>query len=139
MQWIRLLLLLLAIVPVALLLRSPTDIALTRFLVTAAFLPTLLFAVGREIGASPSDYFKIFWRPTAAAAVMALVVGTLNVALSPGGYRLVVDITVGALTFIGTSVALWWANGKPKSPEREVVRSILHLAQVGRRYALGAR
>jgi lipopolysaccharide exporter len=139
MQWIRLLLLVMAIVPVALLLRSPADIALTRFLITAIFLPTLLFAVGREIGAGPGDYFRIFWRPAAAASVMGLFVATLNGAVPPSGYRLILDVVTGALTFTGTSVALWWVSGKPKAPESALVQSFRFLTQPRRTYSAGAK
>jgi lipopolysaccharide exporter len=124
MQWVRLIFLALCIVPVALLAHHPRTIALTRMIVTAAFIPTLLFAVGREINVSPRDYFNSLWRPLLAAGVMALFVFPANLFLAPGNFRLAFDVFLGTVSFGGALLGLWWASGYPDSPEKDILASI---------------
>lgn len=121
MQWVRLIFLAVCIVPVALLARDPQAIALTRLVVTAAFIPTLFFAVGHEIGISPGDYFKLLFRPILAATIMAAVVYPANYFLAPGPFRLAFDVILGSFTFGGALLALWWASGAPESAEKDIL------------------
>ena len=113
MQWVRLIFLAAAIIPVAMAATSPWQIAATRLVVTAAFMPTLLFAVGREVGVSWRDYFQALWRPFVAAVVMAMVVYPVNLVLPPSGLRLVTDILLGTLCFGAALLTLWWLSGSP--------------------------
>jgi lipopolysaccharide exporter len=121
MQWVRLLFLAAAIIPVAILVHHPRYIAATRLVVTAAFMPTLLFAVGREVGVSWRDYLKALWRPFVAAAIMALVVYPVNHILPPGIFRLGLDVFLGAASFAAALLSLWWLSGAPDSPEKDMV------------------
>jgi Polysaccharide pyruvyl transferase len=126
MQWVRLVLFASALVPVALLThvhRVPA-IAMTRLAMTAAFMPTLLFAVGREVGVSPGDYLRALWRPFAAAGLMAGVLLGLNQLLPPGNFRLAIDVAIGALTFGSSLIGLWWLSGRPDTPEEDVAAFI---------------
>jgi O-antigen/teichoic acid export membrane protein/glycosyltransferase involved in cell wall biosynthesis len=121
MQWVRLLFLALAIVPVALLAPLPRWVAGTRMVVTALFMPTLFMAIGRELDVTWRDYLKALWRPFSAAAAMALLILPINLMLSPSTIRLLVDILVGAFSFSTVLFFLWWLSGRPDSPERDAL------------------
>jgi lipopolysaccharide exporter len=122
MQWVRLVLLCIAIAPVAVLTRNIELIAITRFAVTLLFMPTLFFAVGRATGVSSGDYVRAFWRPFAATFLMAVVVAAMNTVLflSPV-LRLGLDVAVGAVVFAGSLFFLWYVSGCPTSPESDVL------------------
>jgi len=133
MQWVRLFFLVAAIVPVAIIAKYPPEIAATRLVVTAVFMPTLFFAVGREVGVSWRDYLQALWRPFIAAAAMAVVIYPLNLLLPPSGFRLVADILLGALSFGLVQLALWWLSGSPDSPEKDVIALVVRHLQKRRR------
>jgi O-antigen/teichoic acid export membrane protein/glycosyltransferase involved in cell wall biosynthesis len=120
MQWVRLTFLAVAIVPVALVAPFPRYIAETKMVVTALFMPTLFFAVGREVGASWRDYLQALWRPFVAAAVMAAVIAPVNHIVPPGHLRLAFDVFLGAGTFATALLSLWWLSGCPDSPEKDI-------------------
>ncbi len=63
LQWTRLLYLVIAIVPVAILTRDIVLVAAARFVVTAVFIPTVFLVVGRTIDVSARDYLSVLWRP----------------------------------------------------------------------------
>jgi O-antigen/teichoic acid export membrane protein len=122
MLWVRLLLLGFAIFPVAFTTHNLEAIAATRFFLTAIFIPTLLFAVGRAVNISPFDFFLVLWRPIVAAALMASSVGILNWAfLLDGNWRLGVDVLFGAMVFGTSLITLWGLSGKPSSPESDLL------------------
>jgi lipopolysaccharide exporter len=125
MQWVRLFFLAVAIIPVAMFTSLPRYIAATRLAVTAIFMPTLFFAVGREIGVSWRDYLQAVWRPFVAAAIMALVVAPVNDIVPPSYLRLALDIFLGAASFASALLSLWWISGLPDSPEKDIFE-LLH-------------
>ncbi len=131
MQWVRLLFLAVAIIPVALYAQFPRYIAATRMVVTAVFMPTLLFAVGREVGMSWRDYLKALWRPFVAAAIMAVVIYPVNRIVPPSNLRLLFDILLGAASFGSALLSLWWFSGAPDTPERDIVTLVYR--HLGRR------
>jgi O-antigen/teichoic acid export membrane protein len=141
MQWLRLLLLCIAVTPVAVITRDLQLVAATRFFVTLIFLPTLFFAVGRTIDVSPADYIRAFWRPFTAAVVMSSGVWAINFIVHIGGvWRLGLDVTAGAGLFVTSLLLLWTLSGQPESPERDILnvaraqlRAVSRLAQ-GLRY-----
>ena len=133
MQWVRLFFLVAAIVPVAIIAKYPPEIAATRLVVTAVFMPTLFFAVGREVGVSWRDYLRALWRPFVAAATMAAVIYPLNLLFPSSGSRLVADILLGALSFGLAQLALWWLSGSPDSPEKDVIALVVRHLQKRRR------
>lgn len=122
MQWVRAILLVLTIFPAALLTHSLVAIATTRFFVMAVFVPTLFAAAGRTVGVSAVDYLAVLWRPFAAAAIMSIVVVSLN-ALFPmaSAFRLVVDVAVGGATFATSLYLLWVASGRPPTAEADLL------------------
>src|SRR5262249_31751424 len=71
MQWVRLVLLAVAIIPVALTAYRVDYVAGTRMAVTAIFMPALFSSVGRELEMTLRNYVRVLWRPFAAAAFMA--------------------------------------------------------------------
>jgi O-antigen/teichoic acid export membrane protein len=122
MQWTRLLLLVVAIAPVAYLTRNAQFIAATRLLVTIIFVPNLFFVLGRAIGVSPHDYLRAFWRPFAAAGVMAAMIFFANMHLSlVSSLRLLCDVALGAATYGTMLFLLWVLSGCPNTPERDLI------------------
>ncbi|HEX3810932.1 MAG TPA: lipopolysaccharide biosynthesis protein [Rhizomicrobium sp.] len=128
MQWVRLSFLVASIVPVAFLVGNMEAIAITRLVVTAIFMPTLFFAVGREIDVSAADYLRVLWRPFLAAAVMAALTVTANLNMAPGNLRLLFDVLLGATSYSGTLLALWALSGSPDAPEKDVASFLKQLA-----------
>jgi lipopolysaccharide exporter len=122
LQWLRGILLAIAVFPVAYLTHNLVAIAATQFVATAIFVPSLFAAVGRRIGISLRDYLLALWRPFTAAGLMALTVIWVNslVAIA-GNVKLVVDVVLGAAAFCGAILCLWIASGCPPSPERDLV------------------
>lgn len=127
LQWVRLTFLIICIVPTALILRDPVKVALVRMVVTAAFVPTLFFAIGREVRVSGGDFLRALWRPFIAAGCMTLVVLPLNAVMSPGNFRLAAAVALGAITFIAASFLLWLASGRPVAPEADVAFALRNL------------
>mgnify|MGYP001604934730 FL=1 len=122
MQWVRLIMLAAAIVPVGILTHSLVAIAMTQLAVTAAFMPTLFFAAGRQIDLSARHYVAALWRPFAAAAIMALVVRLADMALPLESFaKLAFDISVGASTYVSSLLLLWTISGRPPTAERDIV------------------
>jgi O-antigen/teichoic acid export membrane protein len=128
MQWLRLLLLAVAVFPVAYLTRNVVMVAEARFLMTALFIPSLFFTVGRHANVSKNDYFLTLWRPFVAAAAMALAVWSVNQVIPfTGNLRLVLDIVLGAAAYAGVISALWRLSGCPDSAERDALTIIERL------------
>jgi O-antigen/teichoic acid export membrane protein len=120
MQWTRLVFLLIVLVPVSLILRNVVAIAIARLVVTALFIPTLLFAVGHELSVSAMDYARVTWRPAAASMMMSSLVYLANGWISPGNLRFAVDVLLGVFSFTFFLLCLWRVSGKPDGPERDV-------------------
>jgi hypothetical protein len=76
-------------------------------------------------------------RPIAATLVMAgavWAVGLLS-AGAPEILQLLLMIPAGGISYFGTTLVLWWANGKPAGTEREAMNALLFV----RRKAFGPR
>ncbi len=132
MQWVRLLLLVAAIAPVAYFTRNPELIAITRLIVTVVFIPNLFFVVGSAIGLSPLDYWNGLWRPFAAAALMGGVLILFNKVLpAEGALRLLLDVLWGGAVYLVTILLLWRWSGKPDTPEKDIA-TFLHARTGGR-------
>lgn len=122
MQWLRVVFLAAAIVPVVLLTRNLEWLAGMRLAATLLFMPTLFFAVGNRIGVSPWEYLGVFWRPFLATAAMTLIVLLLDsMGLEPGVDRLVIDVAGGTLAFVSSIYVLWYLSGRPQSPESDAL------------------
>ncbi|HEX4078385.1 MAG TPA: oligosaccharide flippase family protein [Rhizomicrobium sp.] len=122
MQWLRVTILAVAIAPVVLLTRNLEWLAAIRLAATLLFMPTLFFAVGRAIGVSPWEYFRVFWRPFSATAVMTAVVLMINlIGLGSPIARLPIDAAAGAIAFVVSVYLLWHLSGRPESAESDVL------------------
>lgn len=122
MQWTRLLLLVVAVAPVAYLTHNAQLIAVTRLVVTIIFVPNLFFVIGRAIDVSPQDYLMAFWRPFAAAGAMAALLFFVNMHLPfASTLRLACDVLLGAATYGATLLSLWALSGCPDTPERDLI------------------
>jgi O-antigen/teichoic acid export membrane protein len=118
LQWTRLAALILCIAPVAFIFKTALAVAITRFAVTVAITPTLFVALARALDISFRDLVTALWRPLVASAVMAaavLGVNTLIGFVGPG--RLLIDITLGAITYSGFLLFVWNLIGRPDGPE----------------------
>jgi O-antigen/teichoic acid export membrane protein len=125
MQWVRVVILVLVLAPIALLLKNIIAIAIVRLIVTVIFIPTLFVATGREMDITPKDYLAAMWRPAAAASVMALVIYWSNVLISPGLFRLLFDVLLGVATFSLVSMSLWKITGSPVGPEQDILTAVV--------------
>jgi O-antigen/teichoic acid export membrane protein len=124
LQWQRVAILLAILVPVTLFWKSMVTIAVVRMIATALFVPALLFAVGREVGITPKDYFAVLWRPTVAAGTMACILCLANALMTPGIVRLLLDMVLGAGVFVVASCACWMFSGSPPGPERDLFAAV---------------
>jgi lipopolysaccharide exporter len=140
MQWLRLVLLAVAIVPVAYLTRDLVMISIARLVMATLFIPTLFTAVGTRVGVTPRQYISVLWRPFTAAGVMALAVSGLNMLLPFTGIgRLVLDILAGATTYGGSILLFWELCGRPQAVERDLLTLIERVLTKFRRPVLLAK
>jgi O-antigen/teichoic acid export membrane protein len=125
LQWLRVIVLAMAMFPVAYLTHDLVNLVIVRLLVTVALIPPVLFVVGQRTGVTRRDYGAAFWRPFAAGALMVLAVWSMNQVLAfTGAVRLGLDIVVGGTVYVGTLLALWNISGRPLSAERDVIALI---------------
>jgi O-antigen/teichoic acid export membrane protein len=106
-----------------------------------------VFAVGvdiylarRLVGASAFNQIVSNWRAMAAAGIMAISVWGLGaLGINRATYLdLALLVITGAISYLGATVALWLAAGRPAGPEREAL-DMLQLARrrVGGTWAKG--
>ena len=137
MQWLRLVLLAAAILPVAYLTHSLVMVSIARFVMAALFVPTLFSAVGKHIGVTVGLYLSALWRPFTSAAVMALAVAGLNLLLPFTGVgRLLLDILMGVVSYGGSILLFWELSGRPQSAERDLLTLLERLQAKLRRSPL---
>ena len=128
MIWVRLVILGATIAPIAFWTQNVIDIAICRALGEALFLPGLFHAIHRIADITFRQYLATLYRPLLASAAMAIAVIAANTLLPIfGGYRLVIDIVLGAATFLGSTWALWRAAGRPRAPESDVFGTLARI------------
>jgi O-antigen/teichoic acid export membrane protein len=121
MQILRLVMLGLAVGPVAYFTRDLEYVAMTRLIVIIVFLPTLFTAIGRAIGVGLLDYLSVLWRPILSSMIMAAAVLSLNFLLPFDGlFRMLLDMGVGAITYGAALFGMWYLSGEPRTPEQFV-------------------
>ncbi len=94
-----------------------------------------IYLAKRLIGVGMTTQVLSNWRALTATASMAAsvwIVGALTAGTS-GILQLVLMIVSGAASYFGSTLALWWATGRPAGPEREAMELLLFM----RRRALG--
>lgn len=96
-----------AIVPV---IMFPIDYLFVRKVLDLS-LQTYFFAVWRSISATLFMYIGITW-----------LSGTMLTFSEPA--RLVVFVTIGAATFVGMQLILWWISGRPNGAEANLINII---------------
>ncbi len=97
---------------------SVWTIALTRMIVTIAFIPGVIMTVSRVLPVTPADMAARLWRPLAAAAVMSGVVLLVHDAAPPiPALRLMLDAASGAVTYAAVVLGLWLVSGRPEGLE----------------------
>jgi len=137
MQWARVGILVLLLLPAALFLKSIVVMTVVRLIATALFLPALLIASGREMNITLGDYGAVLWRPSLAACSMAVAISVSNSLMSEGIARLLCDVMLGAAIFAMVSIACWRASGKPVAPEKDLIEAITRLiSKLGGRHML---
>ena len=137
MQWARVVILVMLLLPTALLLKNIIVMTVVRLIATALFLPALLIASGREMNITLGDYGAVLWRPSLAACSMAVAISLSNSLMSEGIARLLCDVMLGAAIFAMVSIACWRASGKPVAPEKDLIEAITRLiSKLGGRHML---
>jgi lipopolysaccharide exporter len=122
MQWIRVLLMAAALIPVAYITHDFVRVAQVRLFVTLLFVPPLLFNAGRRLSLEKIDYVSAIWRPIVAGAVMALTLSLFNATFAIAGLiRLGANVAMGATVFLSALLILWKLSGKPLSAESDIV------------------
>src|SRR5579871_2425956 len=134
LQWLRLLGLAAAIVPVAYLTHDLVDVARTRLIVTIVITPTLFLALSRAMGFSVGAIITTLWRPLVAALTMAAVVLSANTMIPfTGPLRLFIDVVLCATSYAATIMVLWNLVGRPQGPESAFMNRVNSgLALLGR-------
>jgi O-antigen/teichoic acid export membrane protein len=127
LTWVRTLVLAGSLVPVAAGL-SVEAVAVMRFAVMAAFLPVFLILTARVLDLSPLDPLRAIWRPVAAALLM-----TATLKLWPADTvhhaapQLIIEVAVGAFTFVCGLIGLWLFAGRPDGVERTAFEFLVGL------------
>jgi O-antigen/teichoic acid export membrane protein len=125
MIWLRTIILVAAVVPVAFLTHSVIDIAIVRALAAVLFLPGLYLVAGRLLGLSLADYVGCLWRPVVAALCMAAAVLIFNALIAvEGNVRLISDVVIGTVVFLASLLGAWVLAGRPPGPEMDFLANV---------------
>lgn len=100
---------------------SPVDIPAARCLLTALALPIVFALLRRVLPIGPKLVFITVWpRFLAGFGMVAAVTAVHELAPDMVHVRLVLDIGVGALAYVGLTVLLWLLRGRPSDLEQVV-------------------
>jgi lipopolysaccharide exporter len=125
LQWISLITLAVAIVPVTVYFQDLEAIAITRFVIALALTPFLFYTLSDGLEIPLSEISFVLWRPMLASLCMAVVVTAVNGSITFMGWpRLLLDIAVGSGSYTICVMALWVAYGRPSGPETVVARAL---------------
>jgi lipopolysaccharide exporter len=118
LQWISLVALGAALVPVTIVFRDLEAIAITRLVIAVAMAPLLFYTLSDMLEIPLSEIGSALWRPVLASLCMAIIVLAVNVWITFTGWpRLLLDIAVGSSSYAICGMALWVACGRPSGPE----------------------
>jgi O-antigen/teichoic acid export membrane protein len=118
MQWINVVIFALVMGTCAVFFRSLHTIVVARFFILAFLIPVLFVIVARELEIHAGEFFRVFWRPVLAAAIMSAAVLAIQSAMPAGILRLVTTVVAGAGAFVGCIMAVWRLSGCPDGPEK---------------------
>jgi hypothetical protein len=84
------------------------------------------------------EVFRASVRPLAAACAMAAVIMLLPVPVDfPLAVKLAVKVTLGALIYAGTVLAIWRLAGRPSGPESYLLNNLAELLARARKFQGG--
>jgi hypothetical protein len=63
------------------------------------------------------DFLEVFWRPALSAAVMAALLWGMRLELRSPLAALLVNSSIGLLSFVAVSYSLWWLSARPPGVE----------------------
>jgi lipopolysaccharide exporter len=125
LQWLRLLLLAVAVGGAAAMWHDLRAIAMARLAALLLCIPITLISAARLAALPLSAYAALLWRPWLAAAAMLLAVWSGTAALAQASlWRLAITIPCGGLAYCGTLLLLWRAVGQPHGPETDIAASL---------------
>lgn len=105
-------------------------VAVARFVAMLVFGPLLFLALQQVISVSAIEIIQRVWRPTAAAAFMAIAVEILHASwIAAAPLRLLYDVAIGAITFPSALMLLWAAFGRPPGLEAAVAEYLLRFVR----------
>jgi hypothetical protein len=71
------------------------------------------------------DFPRVVWRPMAAGVTMVVVVRLFQAAAVENHVvRLALEVSTGAVVFLGVLVALWWLSGRPDGVEKMAIEAV---------------
>jgi O-antigen/teichoic acid export membrane protein len=114
---------------------GPTGAAAVFLVFSVITMPMVHFIFFRLTNMHLLEYLAATWRPIVAAVLMGCVVTALRGLLSSDGFNVPVALELatcmltGAVVFITTVTALWYACGRPKGAE-EFILDNLHVRLV---------
>ncbi len=100
-----------------------TEIAAVRASLAVPILLLMIYLTARCTAVTLGSLVGVLWRPFCTAAVMLLVVRSVDASLAHGhAVELLVETVVGAATYTGVLLLLWLLSGRPDSPEASILR-----------------
>ena len=119
-QWTNLIVGVIALVCVGIIFHDLLAIAILRFVCAILFTPANFTVLALEMNFRPRDFVAVFWRPVLASLVMAASVLGVESVMQGGLIRLAASTAVGAVSYCGAIMVLWWMIGRPDGPEKAV-------------------
>ncbi|MCB1922383.1 MAG: lipopolysaccharide biosynthesis protein [Gammaproteobacteria bacterium] len=99
-------------------------LAIATIVAPVATLPLIFNETRRAVAITAVSVVQLMWRPTVAALAMYAVVKAVHmVGLEYAIVRLFLDASVGAVVFVGVTMALWVMSGRPDSAETTAVNA----------------
>jgi len=93
-------------------------LAMTRTLIAVVFLPILLFLVARVTALHLVELLRVMARPLLAGTAMWLLLESYDLDLGAHALNLLLDVPVGAVTYIAVLLGGWYLQGRPPGPEQ---------------------
>jgi O-antigen/teichoic acid export membrane protein len=92
-------------------------IAGSRVVVSCLVLAIAVYSVVRTTVMTGKDFLEVFWRPALSAAVMAALLWGMRLELRSPLAALLVNSSIGLLSFVAVSYSLWWLSARPPGVE----------------------
>lgn len=93
-------------------------LAAASIIASLACLPLIYNEARRAVDLRPRELIGVMWRPIVSAIVMYLTVKSMHAAhLEWAILRLALDVSIGGIVFLATTLALWALSGRPLGAE----------------------